>query len=109
MIFRIRNSPIHLTFISIILVFLITISIKTKKQSGTPFKGGIVSGHAALAFSLATVIVFVGENTLLSTLSYAIATLVGESRIEGKIHSFLEVFMGAIIGILITIMVFQFF
>lgn len=108
MIYRIRNSPVHLTFISIILVFIITIAIKTKKQSGTPFKGGIVSGHAALAFSLATVIVFVGENPLLSTLAFVIAVLVGESRIEGKIHSFLEVFMGAIIGILITIMIFQF-
>lgn len=107
LVYKIRNSPIHLTFISIILVIILTISIKTKKHSGTPFKGGIVSGHSAIAFATATAITFMTKNTLVTTLSYLMALLVAESRIEAKIHFFSEVCSGAILGTLITILIFQ--
>ncbi|MGF7056344.1 diacylglycerol kinase [Brassicibacter mesophilus] len=106
-IYKISNSPIHLTFISIILVIILTISIKTKTQTGTPFRGGKISGHSAIAFSIATAITFMAQNTFLATLSYLIAFLVAESRVEVKIHSFFEVFTGALLGILITVLVFQ--
>jgi len=106
-IFGIHNSPIHLTSISIIIVFIVIISIKTKTQTGTPFQGGIISGHAAIAFSTATAITFISQNTLIATLSFGIAILVAESRIEGKIHTFFQVFTGALLGILITILIFQ--
>jgi len=107
-ILRIRNSSIHLTFISIVLVIIMTIAIKAKTQTGTPFMGGIISGHTAIAFSTATAITFLGENSLLATLSFLIAILVAESRVEGRIHSISQVFTGAILGILITILVFQY-
>ncbi|HHV26259.1 phosphatase PAP2 family protein [Anaerosalibacter bizertensis] len=106
-LFKLKNSPVHLTFVSLLLVIIITVVIKTIAQSGTPFKGGIVSGHAAVAFLLATSISFLGENVLITTLAYFIAILVGESRIEGKIHSVFEVFMGSILGVLMGILVFQ--
>lgn len=44
---------------------------------------------------------------LVSTLSYFMAFLVGESRIEGKIHSLMEVVLGALLGIIVGILVFQ--
>lgn len=108
-IFKIKSSPIHLTFISIILVIIISISIKTLTESGTPFKGGIVSGHTALAFSISTVITFLTQNTLIATLSFFVAVLVGQSRIEGEIHTLSQVVNGGILGILITILIFQLF
>ncbi|RKD34728.1 diacylglycerol kinase [Thermohalobacter berrensis] len=108
MILKIKNSSVHLTFISIILVIIFTISIKTKTGYGTPFKGGLVSGHAAIAFSVATSITFIAKSTLVATLSFIIAVLVAQSRIEGKIHSTIQVFAGAILGILITVLIFQF-
>ena len=104
---KIRNSPVHLTFISLFLVILITIAIKTKAQTGTPFKGGIVSGHTAVSFLIATCISFVTKNILVTTLAYFMAILVGESRIEGKIHSLLEVIMGGVLGVLVGILIFQ--
>ena len=106
-LFKIRNSPVHLTFVAFLLVILITVVIKTIAQSGTPFKGGIVSGHAAVAFLLATIISFLGKNVLITTLAYFMAILVGESRIEGKIHTVFEVFMGTILGILMGVLIFQ--
>lgn len=108
MIHKIRNSNIHLTFISIILVIILTIVIKAKTNKGTPFKGGAISGHSAIAFSAAVAIVFISKNTFLGTLGFLIALLVVESRIEGKIHTFTEVFIGTLLGILITVLVFQF-
>lgn len=107
-IIKIKNSSVHLTFISIFLVLIITIYVKTLTNTGTPFKGGLVSGHAAVAFATATAITFIGENTLVATLSFLIAFLVGQSRIEGKIHSTFQVFFGALLGILLTVLVFQF-
>lgn len=106
-LFKIRHSSVHLTFVALALVTIITISIKTIFQSGTPFQGGIISGHAAVSFVLATSIAFMAKNILISTLAYFIAIMVGASRIEGKIHSPFEVIIGAILGILIGIILFQ--
>lgn len=106
-LFKLKNSSVHLTFVAIILVIIITIVIKTIAESGTPFKGGIISGHAAVAFLMATIISFLGENVLITTLTYFMAMLVGESRIEGKIHSITEVVMGTILGVLMGILIFQ--
>lgn len=108
-LFKIKNSPIHLTFVALSLVILLTIAIKTRfsKGKGTPFQGGIVSGHAAVSFCLATTMAFVANNMLVSTLAYFLAFLVGESRIEGEIHSLMEVVFGGVLGTLIGILVFQ--
>lgn len=106
-ILKIKHMPIHLTFISIFIVIIVTIVIKTIAHSGTPFSGGIVSGHTALAFSTATAITFISKETLVTTLSFFIAVLVGQSRIEGKIHSIYQTLAGALLGSLITIMIFQ--
>ena len=91
------------------LVILLTIVFKTLlyKGRGTPFQGGVVSGHAAVSFCIATIIAFIANNMLVSTLAFFMAILVGESRIEGQIHSFMEVITGALLGIGIGVLVFQ--
>lgn len=104
---KIKNSPIHLTFIALLLVIILTVFIKTKSYTGTPFLGGIVSGHAAIGFSIATSITFLAQDALITTLSYMTALLVAESRVELKIHSIREVIIGGIMGTFITILVFQ--
>lgn len=106
---KIKRSPIHLTFVALLLVIIITVGLKAKfyKGRGTHFQGGAVSGHAAVSFCIATIIVFLADNMLVTTLSYSLAILVGESRIEGKIHSFTEVLLGSILGTLVGILVFQ--
>lgn len=108
-LFKIKNSSIHLTFIALVLVILFTIALKTKyyRGRGTPFQGGTVSGHAAVSFCIATIIAFIANNMLVSTLSYFMAFLVGESRIEGRIHSLMEVVLGGLLGTLVGILVFQ--
>lgn len=108
-LYKIRNSPIYLTFIAIVLVILFTLLAKAKfyRGRGTHFQGGTVSGHAAISFCIATIVAFISDNMLVSTLGFILALLVAESRVEGKIHSVFEVIMGAILGTLIGILVFQ--
>jgi diacylglycerol kinase (ATP) len=109
LLFKIRRSPIHLTFVALLVVILITIGLKAKffKGRGTHFQGGAVSGHAAVAFCVATIVAFLAQNMLITTMTYGLALLVGESRIEGKIHSFIEVILGSLLGLLVGILVFQ--
>lgn len=106
---RVRQSPIHITFIVFIIVIIAVISMKAYFGRGTPLQGGMPSGHAAVAFSLATAITFISENTFIATLSILMALLVCQSRIEGKIHNFAEVIGGAVLGTIITIILFQLF
>jgi len=67
-------------------------------KHGTPLQGGAVSGHAALAFAVATLIALLGQNLLLALLALFLAFLVSQSRVEGGIHSLREVFLGGAIG-----------
>jgi len=103
----IRQSQIHLTLICIILVLIAVVVVKALTATGTPLKGGMPSGHTALAFAIATAITFFGEKVVASTLAYLMAVLVAQSRIEGNIHTFWETVAGGLLGTLITILVFQ--
>ncbi|MDO5724789.1 MAG: diacylglycerol kinase [Tissierellia bacterium] len=110
MIFKIRNSPIHLTVLAVLFVFIITIFLKllfADKVSGTHFQGGAVSGHSMLAFCAATIISILAHNGIITMLSLLLALLVFESRIEGGIHTFWQALSGSIIGIGIGILIFQ--
>ncbi|QUH21043.1 diacylglycerol kinase [Alkaliphilus sp. B6464] len=106
---HVRQSPLHITFIALIVVIFTVIAIKAYFGRGTPLQGGMPSGHAAVAFSLATAITFISENMFIATLSALMALLVSQSRVETKIHNFFEVLVGGILGILITIIFFQIF
>ncbi len=109
LLFKIKRSPIHRTFVALLIVVLLTIGLKAKfyRGRGTHFQGGFVSGHSAIAFCIATIISFLAEDILISTFALGLALLVAESRIEGKIHTLLEVVLGAFLGIIVGVLVFQ--
>src|SRR4029077_16666750 len=48
---RLRDAPIKLTSIALILVIIIVIATKAFSGRGTPLRGGLPSGHAAIAFA----------------------------------------------------------
>lgn len=103
----IKNSNIHLTFISLGLIVIIVIWIKTVTKTGTPLQGGFASGHSALGFSLATAISFITQDSLAAILAYIMAFIIAESRIESKIHLLRETIIGGILGIIVTVLVFK--
>jgi len=108
-VFRLSHAPWYLTFVSILIVIFLVIMGKTFSSKGTPFRGGIVSGHSAVAFSLWTVILFTETNGLMIGATFFLAALVAQSRLRAKIHSFWEAVAGAILGILVTAFFFQIF
>lgn len=106
-IVRIGQSPWHLTFIAIIVVLAVTIFGKVILHSGTPFRGGMPSGHAAIAFSMWTIIAFLTRNAIVILLAFVMAFLIARHRIKDSIHTVWEVTAGALLGILVTTLIFQ--
>ncbi len=106
---RIRQVPVHLTFILLVIMLLVVVTVKafTGSLDRHFLQGGMPSGHAAIAFSITTMVAFFSQNALISSLVLLLALLVSQSRIEARIHSLLEVILGAIMGVLITVLFFQ--
>src|ERR671910_348367 len=47
---RIRDAPAELTLIALVLTIIVVIAFKAYTGRGTPLRGGLPSGHAAIAF-----------------------------------------------------------
>ena len=110
---RIRHSPAPITILALILTVLIVIATKAYTGRGRPLRGGLPSGHAAVAFAgwmAATYVLSPGEHRfVVSTLMLIMALLVAQTRVEAGVHSALEVLYGGVIGALTTLIVFQLF
>jgi diacylglycerol kinase (ATP) len=108
---RVRDVPITLTLIALVLTIIVVIATKALTGRGTPLRGGLPSGHAALAFAgwmAATYAVSDSSHQfLISSLTLVMALLVAQTRVESGIHSALEVAYGGALGALVTLVVFQ--
>ena len=105
----IKESEPHTIFILLVIVSIATIIAKAIFGEGTPLKGGMPSGHSALAFSIATAISFITEEPICMMLSFLMAFITAQSRVDAEVHSLFEVIVGAIFGMLITILIFTIF
>ena len=110
---KLRDAPAKLTLISLVIVIIIVIATKAVSGRGTPLRGGLPSGHAAIAFAgwmAATYVLSDNEHRfLISTLTFIMALLVAQTRVEAGIHSTLEVAYGGLLGALVTLVLFQAF
>ena len=106
---RVREAPINLTLIALILIVLIVVASKALTGRGTPLSGGLPSGHAALAFGGWTAITFIVEDqrVVVSFVALIMALLVAQTRVESGIHTLSEVVLGAVTGTLVTMILFQ--
>jgi diacylglycerol kinase (ATP) len=107
---RIRDAPAKLTAVALVLTLFVVIATKAWTGRGTPLRGGLPSGHAALAFAgwmAATYIVNDSHRFLISSLTFIMALLVAQTRVEAGVHTALEVLYGGALGALITLAVFQ--
>jgi diacylglycerol kinase (ATP) len=107
---KIRNAPAEITVVALVLTVIIVIATKAWTGRGTPLRGGLPSGHAAVAFAgwtAATYIVGDSHRFVVSALTFIMALLVAQTRVESGIHSPLEVAYGGALGALVTLSVFQ--
>lgn len=106
---RLKNSPLHITIIALILVLFLVIIAKTLFQKGTPLRGGMPSGHTAVVFSIWTIIVFSTSNPLIISLTFLMAALIARSRYNQAIHTLWEIIAGALLGFFVTALLIQLF
>jgi diacylglycerol kinase (ATP) len=108
---RLANAPAQLTLIALVLTTIVVIATKALTGRGTPLRGGLPSGHAGVAFAgWMAVTLFVDEPRFLaSSVTLILALLVAQTRVESGVHSTLEVFYGALLGSLTTLVLFQVF
>ncbi|MBW3624608.1 MAG: diacylglycerol kinase [Armatimonadetes bacterium] len=92
---------------TVTIILMIVMMWKVRGRKGTFLQGGVVSGHAALAFFLASVVWFITASLSATVISLFLALLVSQSRIEGRIHTFQETVFGALLGILATLLMYQ--
>ena len=107
---RVRDAPADITLVALVLVVLIVLATKAWTGRGTPLRGGLPSGHAAIAFAAwvaVTYLVGSDHRFVVSGLALIMAVLVAQTRVESGSHSSLEVAYGAAIGALVTLVVFQ--
>jgi diacylglycerol kinase (ATP) len=97
------------TVVSVLIVVIVVVIVKSATGTGTPLQGGIPSGHAAVAFSIATAVSLNTHDPLISVLSLSLASMVSHSRLLLKIHTMREIIIGASIGSGITLLVMQMF
>ena len=109
---RVRDAPAEIALAALALVILIVIATKAWTGRGTPLRGGLPSGHAALAFAgwmAATYVVGDDHRFLISSLTFIMAVLVAQTRVEAGVHSALEVAYGGLLGAIVSLVVFQLF
>jgi len=106
---RLKDTPLHTTVIALILVFAIVIVGKILFRKGKPLRGGMPSGHSAIAFTIWTIIAFSTSNPLIISLSFLLAILIVRSRLHQNIHTVWEVTAGSVIGFLVTVLLIQIF
>lgn len=109
LVHKVKASEPYTIFIVLVIVSIATIIAKAIFGEGTPLKGGMPSGHSALSFSIATAISLITEEPTCIMLSFLMAFITAQSRVDSEVHSLSEVVVGALFGLLLTLLIFTLF
>ena len=93
------------TVVALLVVVIVVVILKAISGKGTPMAGGLPSGHAAIAFAIATIVAMNTQDPLASILTIALAVMVSHSRLLLHYHTLREVMLGAVTGIAITVII----
>lgn len=110
---RLSDAPAELTLVALAVTVILVIALKAYTGRGTPLRGGLPSGHSAVAFAGWMAITLLLEDSprrfLVSSVTFIMALLVAQTRVETGVHSASEVASGAVLGALVTLFLFQAF
>lgn len=104
-----KHSNEEITIISVVIILILVVMTKTYFVKGHPLKGGMPSGHSAIAFSVWMSVTFITGNIFASVLCFALALLIAQGRVAKKIHNKMEVIIGGLMGAGITFALFKIF
>ena len=104
-----KHSGENVALIALVVVLILVIITKTFFGKGTPLRGGMPSGHTAVAFSVWVAVIFLTEAFLPSFLILILAVLIAQGRVSVGAHKPWEVILGAMLGSAITFALFKLF
>jgi len=104
-----KHSTGDTAVLAFIIVLILVVITKSQFGTGVSLRGGMPSGHAALAFSVWVATTCITENFVVSLLSFVVAVIIAQSRVVTKAHTIWEVILGSIMGALITFLLFKIF
>lgn len=106
-----KNEPLVpvLSAVSLLVVVIVVVLLKAGIGRGVPLHGGMPSGHAAVSFSIATSVLLAQPGFVLICLVFLVAFLVSHSRLLLGIHTHAEVLLGAVVGFVITLLIYLLF
>ncbi|MCI4626185.1 MAG: diacylglycerol kinase [Candidatus Magnetoovum sp. WYHC-5] len=99
----------EIAVLALIVVMIAVVLLKAFFGKGLPLRGGMPSGHCALSFSIWVSITVITENIIVSVLSFIVALVIAQSRVALKVHTPVEAFLGSLLGIFITYVLFVLF
>ncbi|MCM8816607.1 MAG: diacylglycerol kinase [Candidatus Omnitrophica bacterium] len=106
---NLANSPWYFTFLVLFLISFLYTMLKSLIKKQTLISGGMPSIHSGIAFSIWVIVSMLTFKTepLVSVLVLLLAVWVAQGRVIKRIHTIEETIIGAIFGILITVLLFQ--
>jgi len=104
-----KHSKEEISLIAFILVLIAVIITKAYFGKGLPLSGGMPSGHSALAFSVWVSVTFITRNAYISMLCFLLAVWIAQSRLAVRAHTTWEVILGALLGAILTFLLFLLF
>ncbi|MDI6801872.1 MAG: diacylglycerol kinase [Thermodesulfovibrionales bacterium] len=104
-----KHEKEEIALIATVIILILVVVLKSYFGKGHPLRGGMPSGHTAIAFSVWIAVTYITESFVVSLLSITLAVLIARSRVTAKAHAPLEVVVGAVLGAGITFFLFLIF
>jgi len=104
-----KHTEADVAVVALLAVLILVVITKAFFGRGEPLRGGMPSGHAAVAFSIWMSVTMTTESFIPSLLVFVMAVLIAQSRVAVGIHRPVEVVLGALLGIAVTFLLFKIF
>ncbi|KPJ99435.1 MAG: hypothetical protein AMK71_09750 [Nitrospira bacterium SG8_35_4] len=104
-----KHTESDIAIVALVVILILVVISKAFFGKGEPLRGGMPSGHAAVAFSIWVAVTFLTESFMPSFLVFLMAIFIAQSRVNIGIHKALEVILGGLLGIIVTFLLFKIF
>jgi len=105
----VKHTGPDVAVVALLAVLILVVITKAFFGKGQPLRGGMPSGHAAVAFSIWMSVTMTSGSFIPSLLVFIMAVLIAQSRVSVGIHRPIEVILGALLGIAVTFLLFKVF
>jgi diacylglycerol kinase (ATP) len=104
---KLGESDWHISFFILIALIGIVIILKAVFGRGKPLRGGMPSGHSAVAFSIWMIVAIISDSALVIFSVLLLAFMVAHSRIRKNYHTAWEVVIGSLLGVFLTLFIYR--